>query len=132
MKPTIASFFCCLVLLFRGPTFAQEATPHLDQDDVWLLVMNIPEVLEVEARKGCPSLEQHPDGPDRMYVLVRNTCPAIGNGTLGNYTVDLRSGRLWFDIETDKVIDSDRLRRLRRILVSRQELRARCGAQRQR
>src|SRR5689334_13535219 len=115
----------CLASAFRGTACGQQATPLLDQEDVWLLVMNIPEVMEVESRKGCPGLEFHPEGKGRMYVLVRNQCPVSGNGTMGNYTVDLRDGRIWFDVDETKVIDSERLQRLRKILVSRQQLRAR-------
>ena len=127
MKSVTAFFLCSLVLILRA-MFAQQVTVHLDQDDVWLLVMSIPDVLQVEARKGCPDLEQRLVAPDRMYVMVRNTCPVSGNGKMGNYTVDLRTGRIWFDVERDKIIDSDHLERLRKLLLSRQELRSRCGA----
>jgi hypothetical protein len=107
-----------------GTACGQKSTAVLDQEDVWLLVMNIPAVMEVEARKGCPNLEFHPEGKNRMYVLVRNQCPVSGNGTMGNYTVDLRDGRVWFDMEETKIIDSELLQRLRKVLLSRQRLRA--------
>ena len=102
MKILIACCFYCAAMLVNGAAFAQEPGPRLDQDDVWLLVMNAPLVLEVEARKGCPGLEFVDETPDRMYVLVRNTCPKAGNGTMGSYVVDLRDGRVWFDMESDK------------------------------
>jgi hypothetical protein len=100
----------------------------LDQEDVWLLLMNIPEVIELEARKGCPHLEFTAVGKDRMWVQVRNDCPKGGNGMIGNYTVDLRDGRIWYDVDPIKFIDSERLQRLRKVLISREQLRARSSS----
>jgi len=125
----MACCFYCAAMLSNVAAFAQKPGPRLDRDDVWLLVMNTPLVLEVEAREGCPGIEFDAETPDRMYVLVRNTCPKAGNGTMGSYVVDLRDGRVWFDMESDMAIDSDRLRRLTKILLSRQELRRQCGDQ---
>jgi len=115
----------CLGSVFALVVYGQKpAVPILDQEDVWLLVMNIPEVMQVEARKGCPHLEFLTEGKDQMYVQVRNQCPVSGNGMMGNYTVDLRNGRIWFDVDETKTIDSERLRRLRKALLSCHQPRA--------
>src|SRR5438128_2726287 len=90
----------CNLWLICSSAFAQQQKPLLDKEDVWLLVMNIPEVIEVEARKGCPQVELEPVGKDRMWAMVRNQCPEKlpASGTMGQYTVDLRDGRIWFGV----------------------------------
>jgi hypothetical protein len=113
-----------LILLFFTSAltgFAQTSSSLLDEQDVWLLVMNIPDAMDLECRKGCPNLEFHPEGKYRMYVLLRNQCAVSGNGTVGNYTVDLRDGRIWIDIDESRIIDSDRLQRLRAVLINRHQ-----------
>lgn len=119
----------CIVLGLLASAGAQQSAPLLDRDDVWLLVMNVPEVLDLESRKGCPSLELTPVGEDRMWVHVRNKCPRSGNGSMGLFTVDLRDGRIWYGVDPFQFVDSERLRRLRKVLLSREDLRARCSVQ---
>ena len=111
----------CVASEVSGSACAQNSKPLLDQEDAWLLVMNIPNVMEVEVRKGCPSIEFTPVGNDRIWALVRNECPQKlpASGTLGMYTVDLRDGRIWSGVDPGNVIDSDRLRRLRKVLLAR-------------
>lgn len=115
----------CLLLYVAGalPGLAENQKPKvlLDGEDVWLLVMNIPEVIQLEARQGCPQVWISPLGKELMSAQVRNRCPKSGNGMIGNYTVDLRDGRIWFDVDETKVIDSERLQRLRKVLLSRHE-----------
>lgn len=118
--------FLCLILTAAliPMALAQRDRPLLDEDDVWLLVMNTPAMMDVECRKGCPEIEFQRVGENRMWALVTNRCPLSGNGTLGTFTVDLRDGRIWPGIDPVKVIDSDRLQRLRKILLSRQRLKS--------
>jgi hypothetical protein len=113
-----------VVFALAGRLWPQESTPTLDQDDAWLLVMSVPAIMEVECRKGCPVLEFHAVGKDRIWALATNRCPTSGNGTLGTYTVDLHNGQVWSGVDPVKVIDSDRLRRLREVLLSRQRLKS--------
>ncbi len=91
----------------------------LDEKDAWLLAMNIPELMEVECRGGCVALEFHAVGRDRMWVTARNRCPKSGNGSLGTFTVDLKDGRIWSGVDPVKVIETERLSRLRSALLSR-------------
>jgi len=118
----------CVTVLAHG----QGQPVRLDKDDVWLLVMNSPALLEAESRNACPEIEFTPVGRDRMQALVRNQCPKKlpASGTMGMYTVDLLDGRIWFDMDETKPIDSERLQRLRTVLLSRQQLRAQCRAER--
>ena len=126
----LALALLCIVLGFQAASHARETTILLDRDDVWLLVMNVPEVMEAESRGGCPHVELNPEGNDRMSAMVRNGCPAQlpASGTIGFYTVDLRDGRVWRGVDPVKFIDSERLQRLRKVLLSRQEFRARLDA----
>lgn len=104
-------------LLFFGQSLrAAEPETHLSLDAVWMLVMNTPAALELEARHGCPDVELIPEGKRLMFVQLRNVCPTSGSGLVDNYTVDLRTGQIWTGIDKKKYIDSERLRRLRRLL----------------
>lgn len=119
-----------LATFFIGFVHGQgQRPPLLDRDDVWLLVMNTPEIIQAEARKACPEVEFTPLGEDRMQAFVTNQCPQKlpASGTMGLYTVDLRDGRIWFDLDETKIIDSERLQRLRKVLLSRQQLRVQAG-----
>ncbi|SRR5258706_865914 len=121
---SVAFLLLCLVPASTGTAHGQKFTQLLDTEDVWLLVMNIPEVMEVECRKGCPDIEFTPVGRDRIWAMVRNTCPQSGNGTMGRYTIDLRDGRIWSGVDPITFIDSRRLQRLRKALLSRHQARA--------
>jgi hypothetical protein len=87
------------------------------EDAVWILVMNTPAALQLECRRGCPSVELVPEGRYLMAVQLRNSCPSSGSGMIDNYTVDLRTGEIWTGIDDRKSVDSERLRRLRAVLV---------------
>lgn len=125
MKSTPILF--CLASCFVGLVHGQPRPPLLDQNDVWLLVMNTPDMIAAEARKACPEIEFTPLAQDRMQAFVTNQCPQKlpASGTMGLFTVDLRDGRIWFDLDETKIIDSERLQRLRKALLSREQLRAR-------
>ncbi|MCX6633448.1 MAG: hypothetical protein NTW28_38120, partial [Candidatus Solibacter sp.] len=120
----------CIIPGFQAATHAREAMSLLDRDDVWLLVMNVPEVMEAESRGGCLHVELTPEGKVLMSAMVRNDCPAKlpASGTIGLYTIDLRDGRIWRGVDPVTFIDSERLQRLRKVLISREQLRARIGA----
>ncbi len=106
---TILLFLCL-------PDTAGQERPLLGEDAVWMIVMSTPAGIELEARRGCPDVELIPEGRYLMYVQLRNVCLASGSGLIDNYTVDLRTGRIWTGIDNKKYIDSERLRRLRALL----------------
>ena len=124
MRPPLALLL--LTSAIGTLVYGQGSTPLLDKEDAWLLIMNTPDVIELEAREGCPQLFFTAVGTDRMWIQVRNACPESGNGMIGNYTVDLRDGEIWYGVDPIKFIDSERLRRLRKVLLSRQQLLRRC------
>jgi hypothetical protein len=119
----LTNTFAILFLVVSGAGICQRRTVLLDREDVWLLVMNLPEVIDLEARNGCPDIEQQAFGRERVLVLVRNRCPKQGNGSMGNYTVDLRDGRVWHGADPVRFVESERLSRLRKVLLLRHELR---------
>jgi hypothetical protein len=67
----------------------------LSEDAVWMIVMNTPDALQLEARHGCPALELMPEGKYLMIVQFRNGCPVSESGLIDNYTVDRRTGQIW-------------------------------------
>jgi hypothetical protein len=107
--------FRCL-LLFWSRLLAADGEALLSDKAVWMIVMSTPEGLELEARRGCPSVEVVPEGKVLVSVQLRNSCPVSGNGMVDNFTVDLRTGRIWTGVDVRKYIDSERLRRLRDLL----------------
>lgn len=105
-----------LLVLFTGVLVGASEKPLLDKDAVWMIVMNTPDGLDLEARHGCASVESIPEGQFLMSVQLRNGCPMSGGGMINNYTVDLRTGQIWTGVDVRKYIDSERLRRLRQLL----------------
>lgn len=120
----------CVVVGFRAAGQPREIPALLDKDDAWLLVMNIPEIIEVEARKGCPHIELTLEGKHLISAMARNDCPAKvpASGTLGLYTIDRRDGRIWRGVDPVTFIDSERLQRLRKVLLSCQRLKSRAAS----
>lgn len=112
------------LLLILFSSFVQSASPAratdlLSTEGVWMIAMNTPEAIELEGRKGCPEAEFISEGPLLIFIQLRNACPVSGSGLINNYTVDLRNGQIWTGIDNKKVIDSERLRRLRALLLHR-------------
>jgi hypothetical protein len=92
--------------------------------DVQTLVANVPDALLVKRRGGCLATDYSDIGGNLALVQLRNLCPKGGSGLIGNYVVDLRSGRIWEDVDQKKEIDSRLLRKLRN------QLRAEAGRSR--
>lgn len=91
---------------------------RLKAKDANLLVTNIPAALTVKRTGGCPTPDYSELGPDLAMVQLRNTCAGSGTGLIGNYVVDLHSGRIWSDIDRQNEVDSPHLRALRRKLTA--------------
>ena len=85
------------------------------------LIQSIPDVLRNKHDGGCPRPECESLGENAVFCQVRNMCPKSGSGLIGNYRIDLRTGQIWSGIDprSDKLIDSERLRRLRRQLLAK-------------
>jgi hypothetical protein len=110
----IAIFLALLTLSLLG---TQNESRRLTKDAVTVLVMNTTAFLALESRNGCPSLDVVPEGENLISVQLRNTCPTSGSGLIDNYTVDLRTGEIWTGVDDRKIVDSERLRLLRRVLL---------------
>ena len=106
-----------LLLLFSQTVPDKGKTPLLTKEAVWLIVVSTPDAVRLEARGGCPQIELIPEGSVLMSAQLRNRCPSSGNGMIDNYTVDLKTGEIWTGIDDRHYIDSERLRRLRAVLL---------------
>jgi len=89
----------------------------LTPKEVELLVANIPPALEMKRHGGCPTPEYSDWSPGLAMVQLRNSCPRSGSGFIGNYVVDLHSGKIWSDIDRKSEVDSPRLLALRKRLL---------------
>lgn len=93
---------------------------RLGPDDAALLITNTPSALRVRGLGGCPRGLVGSVTDDFAFVQLRNACPSKGMGMVGNYRVDLRTGRTWAeDSDPPREVDSKRLRDLRARLLSR-------------
>ena len=99
---------------------AQVLTPKEAQ----LLVKNAPDALKDKRRGGCVSSDYSDFGGGLAVVQLRNMCPRSGMGMIGNYVVDLNSGRIWSDIDQTDEVDSLRLRKLRERIFKSKRSRA--------
>src|SRR5262245_11912886 len=107
---TVAVLVCVCATGFSQPLTRKQAET---------LVMNVPEVLTSKAKHGCPKAETIEFGKHTAYFQVRNSCPVQGSGLIENYSVDLNTGEVWFDINPDKKISSPRMDSLRKRFLQR-------------
>lgn len=91
----------------------------LSSKDAQLLVKNVPDALKDKHHGGCLSSDYSHFGGGLALVQLRNMCPRSGSGLIGNYFVDLNSGRIWSDIDKTEEVNSPPLRKLREILLKR-------------
>jgi len=89
----------------------------VSSDEAKLLVKNTPDALKVKHHGGCLLADYSNVGSRLASVQLRNMCPHSGTGFVGNYVVDLNSGRIWSDIDQNDEVDSPRLRKLRERLI---------------
>lgn len=111
VRTGVAGFLCfnATLLLYSSEVSTQLFTAK----DVQTLVASVPDALLVRRRGGCVATDYSDIGGGLAVVQLRNLCPKGGSGLIGNYLVDLRSGRIWEDIDQKKEIDSKLLRKLR-------------------
>jgi hypothetical protein len=96
----MARMAICIVFAAILSGWAPATASHrLTAQEANRLVTNIPDALTVKRRGGCPTPDYAELGPDLALVQLRNTCPRSGSGLIGNYVVDLRSGKIWSDID---------------------------------
>src|SRR5690348_5605486 len=100
-------FWISLLLLCLQGRASQEHL--LNDDEVWMIVMNTPDAIHLEGRGGCPSVEVIHSSATLTDAQLRNSCTASGSGLVNNYTVDRRSGIIWTGMDVRKYIDSERL-----------------------
>jgi hypothetical protein len=77
------------------------------------LVMNTPEALRSKGLHRCPMAELLTVSDTIMSFQIRSSCRTSGSGLLGNFSVDLSSGELWYDVDRITPVISKRLRKLR-------------------
>lgn len=109
----LAATFCL------GPRVQPLDGPSLTVREAQLLVTSVPDALAVKRRGGCPSADYSELSADLALVQLRNRCLRSGSGMIGNYVVDLHTGRIWSDIDRTREVDSPRLRKLRREILAR-------------
>ena len=97
--------FMAAVRLAAQPFTAQQAET---------LVMNVPDALKAKRQGSCISADSSQLDRDIVLFQLRNKCPRSGTGLIGNYVVDLRSGRVWSDIDRQHEVDSKHLRKIRK------------------
>jgi len=85
----------------------------LSPKEAQLLVENAPDAVKDKRYGGCLSSDYSDFGGGLALVQLRNMCPRSGMGMIGNYFVDLNSGRIWSDVDRTHAVDSPRLRTLR-------------------
>jgi hypothetical protein len=97
---------------------AQAENRRLTAKEVELLVMNVPIGVSVKRDGGCPEAGYAEVGPDLAWSQLRDMCPPYGSGLLGNFVVDVHSGRIWSDVDRTAEVDSPRLQELRKRLLA--------------
>lgn len=101
---------------------AQRAAQHrtLDAGEARRIVLATPVVAKASDLGRCPKAELTEFLRDQAFFQVRSTCisNSEGSGLLGNYTVDRRTGEVWYDVDKTPatLIDSPKLRSLRQEL----------------
>src|SRR6185437_8919498 len=88
-----------LVTLLVAQEMSGSAGRVLTKKEVNLLITNLPVALNVKRNGGCPVSDYSELDPSLAIVQLRNRCPHSGSGLIGNYVVDLKSGKIWSDID---------------------------------
>jgi hypothetical protein len=111
--------FPAVIGLLGGILSIRAAEPErmLTEESVYVLVMNTPSAIALEARKGCADVDIVDWSRSTYAVQLRNLCPTGQTGLAGVFYIDRDTGMVWTDPERKKSVDSDRLRRLRRLLL---------------
>src|SRR5258708_5075323 len=85
----------------------------LSQKEATQFVMSTPPALKSKRAGHCPKAEFLFKGKGTFTFQLRSACPVSGSGLIGNYTVDLRTGRILEDLEGAEPVDSKELQLLR-------------------
>jgi hypothetical protein len=85
----------------------------LDVEDARTIVEHIPVFLKAASKKRCPKAEQLWASEEVVAFQVRSHCVPSASGLIGNYRVDLKTGKVTEGFEGDDTVDSEELRRLR-------------------
>jgi hypothetical protein len=62
-----------------------------------MIVMQSPAAVKTKATGGCPVADYREKGPGMAGFQLRNLCARSGDPVLGDYVVDLGSGKLFED-----------------------------------
>lgn len=89
----------------------------LTPKEAQVLVLSVPEVLQSKQRRRCPKAETVEVVKSLAYFQVRSTCNFTGSGLIGNYTVDLRTGEVWMDVDREQKISTAYLEKVRKRLM---------------
>ena len=100
---------------------ALHANNYLSDRAVKRLAINVPSALKSRASGGCPEAEITETMKSIAYVQVANPCTKRSNGTIGNFRINRHNGRIYTDDDSETIIDSSHLRRLRRELLNGRE-----------
>lgn len=107
--------FLCIVCLQLSLLCSLSAV-DLSIKDAELLVLNTPDAVKAKQIHHCPKAEYLFGDKSTATFQVRNLCATSGSGLIGNYSVDLRTGFVYYDVE-GKRIESQRLKKLRAQLL---------------
>ena len=86
------------------------------------LVLGIPDALAASAAGRCPKAEMLSITSESAFFQLRSTCVKYGSGLIGNFTVDLSTGNVGFDIDKEHLVQSEHLNRLRSRLFARKRV----------
>lgn len=114
--PTILIAFCLFVVI-------QDARPAsgLKERDARHLIEHTPDYLRAKDRSQCPRIELLWIDKTTAAFQLRSYCPKGATGLIGNYFVDLKTGKISRDIEGEETITSDQLTRLKRKLLGNKQ-----------
>jgi len=114
-----------LSLCLLSDVFCQRATdtrPKLTVKEARELVLGIPDALAASAAGRCPKAEMLSITSESAFFQLRSTCVKYGSGLIGNFTVDLSTGNVGFDIDKEHLVQSEHLNRLRSRLFARKRV----------
>lgn len=104
-----------LLAAAAGPLLPATPSPQsgrrcsLQPEHAAIIVMQSPAAVKTKASGGCPAADYTEKAPGVASFQLRNLCARSSGAVLGNYSVDMSSGRL-FEESGTRPLDSPALR----------------------
>lgn len=111
-----------IALLFIMASFSAACSELLHVEDARLLVAKVPAYIRAGEEKRCPQIELNWSTDLSAFFQVRSHCRVkSASGLIGNYEVDLKTGKVWLGLDRSEEVSSEEMEAIRRKLLAKRK-----------